>query len=145
MFSEKKLKSNVRRQFQIVIGLKEGYGSAVVHSIADVEDVIRDWMVAKMAGRLPTITGGILIPGTTIYAWNSSATGIVANSEETALFVGEINPLYNAGLSDELAIASLRDLAETIGTELNQTRMYVSYRDEVRIYENDGQAHPTGT
>ena len=145
MFSEKKLKSNVRRSFQITIGLKEGYGSDVVHSIEDVKTIIKDWMVAKMAGRLPTITGGIVVSGTTLYAWNSSATGIVANEEYTALFIGEINPLYNADMSDELAIASLRDLAETLGAKLNQTRMYVSYRDEVRIYQNDGQAHPTGT
>ena len=145
MFKEKDLKTDQRRPFQIVIGLKEGYGSGIVHSVDDVRKIIKSWMIEALGNNQPTITGGILIPGTALYAWNSGATGVMANEEETLLFIGEINPLYNADMTDDQAVKCLKSLATRLGEKLNQTRMYVSYRDTIRIYQNDGQVHPTGT
>jgi len=145
MFTEKPLKSNQRRPFQIVIGLMEGYGSNIVHTVEDVKKIIKDWMAETLVSQPMTISGGTLIPGTTVYGWNSTSTGVATNEEETVLFVGEINPLYCSDMSNMQAIELLKSLATTLGDKLNQTRMYVSYCDEIRIYQNDGQSHPTGT
>lgn len=143
MFSQKILKSNRRRPFQIVIGLMEGYGSTIIHSVDEVKQIIKDWMAETLVSQPMTITGGTLIPGTTIYAWNTELTGVKTNEEQTVLFVGEINPLYCSDMSDEQAIECLKSLATRLGENLNQTRMYVSYCDTIYIYQDNRQDHPT--
>ena len=144
-FTRKALKDNKRRSFQINIGLREGYDSKVVHNEDKVIDLIGRWMFMKMTESSRCLTGGVLLSGPMIYAWNSSPTGVKVNIEDTILFVGEVNPLYSADLHDSEVISLLEDLASFLGEELNQTRMYIMYMDQIIILQNDNIDHPTKT
>ena len=144
MFVEKKASSNERKSFQIVIGLTEGYGTNAVHTKDEVVGLIKDWLTHHVSVRVrPCITGGTLIPGTTVYAWKSPGTGLVANDEEVLLFVGEVNTLYSFGVPDGEILRVLKELASYLGTTLNQSRMYMTYRDQIFLLQNDKIGHPT--
>lgn len=136
------LQTTERRSFQINIGLMEGYSSGILHTKEEVLDLISLWMRNRMAAKLSCITGGTLIPGTMLYAWDSEATGLVVNREEVVLFVGEVSPFYNADLSDVEAVNALKDLASFLGEKLNQSRMYVMFKSLIWILQNDEIPHP---
>lgn len=143
MFVEVRTKSRENRPFQINVGLEEGYGSNIKHYPAEVLTLVATWMENKMRNGEAVITGLILYPALILYGWNSASTGVKINHENMVALVGNVNPLYSSDLTDEQVILILRDLASFIGESLNQTRMYVTYKDEIRIYQNDKTAHPT--
>ena len=144
MFKEKKFGDNKRQSFQIVMGLKEGYDSGKIHTKEDVKVFIHQWMEARLTAGLPIITGGILFPGTVVYTWSWGVSKAQFNAEEVVVFAGEINPLYNTNLNNSDALGTLKDLTRFLGEQLNQTRMYLTYMDEIFIFENDKATHPTG-
>ncbi len=142
-FIQKQVKNNQRRSFQINIGLEEGYGTNKRHTAQDVLDLIGQWMIQRIEAGLPVITGGMLLSGLMVYAWDSETTGVKVNQEDAVLFVGEVNPLYSGDLEDVQVREILFDLAGNLGDQLNQTRMYVMYLDEIFILQNDKAVHPT--
>jgi hypothetical protein len=141
MFSEKF--RGPRRSFQMTIGLTEGYGTDIRHTPQEVLDAIGEWMKGNMEADRPTLTGGMRIDGPMLYGWNSEATGVQTNQEDSVIFMGEVNPLYSADLSDEQVVLLLKDLANFVGERFNQTRMYFTYREELLILQNDKTVHPT--
>ena len=78
-----------------------------------------------------------------LYGWDSSATGVVVNQEDTVLFIGDINPLYNEDMCFDEVEEILKELARFIGEKLNQCRMYVMLQDRLWILQNDKIPHPT--
>ncbi|HEU5114204.1 MAG TPA: hypothetical protein VFT82_00380 [Candidatus Paceibacterota bacterium] len=143
MFVPLELKSNVRRSFQISIGLEEGYGSGIRHTKREVEHLIGEWIKSRMEKGEKSVAGAV-VPGTMIYAWNSPLAGVLVNFEDLVFFVGDVSPLYCADYTDDEVKEVLRDLASFLGEALKQTRMYVAYRDEMAIYQDDKTLHPTG-
>lgn len=134
-----------RRSFQLNIGLEEGYDGLIVHTSEDVERLIAEWMRGRMKDRLSLVTGGTVITGNMLYAWQSGSQAGRVNTEPTAIFFGEINPIYNAKMADEEAIEALTDLATFIGRALRQVRMYLLYKEEIIVLQDAARTHPTGT
>ena len=142
MFKPLTLQSNARRSFQITVGLEEGYGTGIKHTTKEVQDLIGEWLAVRMAVNEKSLAGGVF-SGTLIYAWNTPATGIKVTSEDIAVFSGEVSPVYCAHYTDDEVKEVLYNLASFIGIRLKQTRMYVAYKDEIQVYEDDQAAHPT--
>jgi hypothetical protein len=142
VYKELALKSNERRPFQITVGLEEGYGGGVMHTVQEVEDLLGEWLELRMKKGEKTVSGPVY-PGRLVYAWNTPATGIKINKEPLATIVGEVSPVYCSEYTDDEVKEVLRDLACYIGEKLKQTRMYVAYRDKIWVYGDDKATHPT--
>ena len=142
MFKPLKLqKSNARRPFQITIGLEEGYGTGIKHTALEVQNLIGLWITGRMERGEKSVSG-VLIPAPLVYAWNTPTTGIKVATEDVVMFVGDVSPVYCAHYTDDDVRALLYDLAAFLGGKLKQTRMYVAYRDEIQVYEDDQAVYP---
>lgn len=121
--------ATVRRSFEMVIGLQEGYKGKKLHSMELVEKLIGKWLVKQKRTGKPYIPGR-LDYNTMLYVHDDLIV------EPVAIYKGEINPIYNFRLSDKAAIVALTELAQILADELKQTRIYLSYRDKLFILEN---------
>lgn len=133
-----------RRSFTITCGLQVGYGEGkVLHSAEEAVEIALGWMKNKAAAGLAYLTGTIST-GEVVYAWPEGEGKAGGGHEPTIAFTGEVNPLYNAGMSAEEAIVILNDLATALGTALGQTRVYVAYCDQIWILQAEDKTTPTG-
>jgi len=133
-----------RRSFAITVGLAEGYGAqAKVHPVSEAIEAAMNWMKNKAAN------GQLFLTGTfttceVVYAWPEGEGKAGGGHEPTAVFSGEVSPLYNAAMTDQEVVDILNDLAGHLGSTLGQTRVYVAYRDEIWILQAEETATPTG-
>lgn len=144
--SLKKICEGPLRSFKIVIGLVEGYGrEAKGHTIDEVIDIALDHLKRRADAKLPFLSG-IVVPGNVCYAWKKDDNNEAeSRTEPTAIYQGEVSPLYNKDLSDEDALEMLREMALEFAERLNQTRMYVSFLDKIYLFEREGTSHPRST
>ncbi len=134
-------KTNIRRSFRIVCGLREGYKQdAVVHKPEEAIDVVHEWMKQRAERGVPFLTGSFSNE-TLVYTWKG-ATDDADAPEPSIAYQGEISIAYNPGMSDEEAQALLAEIAALLGERLRQTRVYVSYRDEIWILQAEGKFSP---
>ena len=133
-----------RRCFAVVVGLKEGYDEgAREHAIFEVTGFILDWMKRRAAAGRPFVTGAVT-QARALYAWPAGPGRSDGISEPVAIFQGELSVIYNREMSDREALDLLVDLASLLGEQLNQTRVYVSYRDAALVLQHGAKATPTG-
>ncbi len=142
MFKLMQLKSLERRSFQLTVGLEEGYGTGIKHTIEEVKALIGKWLEARRTSGQKSLSGSVS-DKTMIYAWDVPAGGVKVANEDIAVFSGEVSPVYCADYSDADVEAVLFDLAVFLGETLKQTRMYVAYKDRIHVLENDQAPHPT--
>ena len=138
------VKTNERRSFAITVGLQEGYGpTGRLHDHYGACDIIKKWIKERAAAGL-TFIGGTLTDGDVIYGWLNDQEVAIANDEPVVVFSGEVSVIYNFDVSDGEIIGLLNDLAGRLGSELGQTRVYVTYRDKAWVLQAEGEKTPTG-
>lgn len=139
-----KVGSGARRSFQVSFGLAAGYGpTAKLFDLAAAKAALHGWMTTRAAAGLPFLTGQ-LMPSEVVYAWPEGPGKAGKGEEPGALFVGEVSVLYDATATDEEVVARLDDLAAHLGSELEQTRVYVAYGDRTWVMEVEKGETPTG-
>ena len=89
-------KVTVRRSFEMVIGLDEGYKGRKMREMEEVERIIGNWLLAQKRACKPYIPGR-LDYNTQLFVRESIVV------EPVAIYKGELSPLYNADLSDKAA------------------------------------------
>ena len=133
-----------KRSFVVTVGLREGYGSdAVAHPIDAAVEAAMEWMKARASHGQSFLTGTVT-SGEVVYAWPEAPGQAGGGHEPTAIFSGEVSPLYAGHLSDEEVEVMLNELASHLGQILGQTRVYVAYRDETWVLQAEETATPTG-
>lgn len=129
-------KTGERRSFRITCGLREGYAEqATTHTTEEFKDHLKMWMVGRGGISRPYLTGTV-IAGDVVYAWPDGGTW-KSDEEPTAIFQGEVSVLYNADLTDNQVVELLNDLGAHLGNALNQYRVYVAYRDETWVLQQE--------
>jgi len=133
-----------RRSFTVTFGLQEGYGDAArLHTVDEVVTLIESHLKDKAAAGQQYLTGTVT-KGQVVYAWPEEGGKAGGGHEAQAAYSGEVSPLYNADLSDEEVEVILNDLASEIGAALGQTRVYVAYRGDIWILQQEESETPTG-
>jgi hypothetical protein len=122
--------NTIRRSFEMTIGLSEGYKGKRMRDMEEVEKIILGWLSKQQAAGRPYIPGK-LDYNTILYTHHGKKS-----IEPVAIYRGELSPLYNSELPDALAIKALIGLATLIAEKLRQTRIYLTYRDQILILED---------
>lgn len=131
-------------RFEVTSGLAEGYGpSAKLHRLEEAVEVIAAHLKECAAAGRPFLSGR-LVAGEVVYAWRSEGGQAGSGHEPAAVYSGEVNPLYNASMSDQAIEAFLEGLAAAIGSALGQTRIYISLAGEMWILQREEAETPTG-
>lgn len=143
-FGYKNIGGGARRAFAVTIGLREGYGpTAVTHTLKEVVQTVLEHLKARASGGQSYLTGTVT-SGEVVYAWPEGEGKAGGGHEPVAVYSGEVSPLYNTSTTDEEAKQILTDLASTVGSAMGQTRVYVAYRDEMFVLQEEETATPTG-
>lgn len=108
----------------------------------DAKTALHRWMRGRIERSLPYLTGQ-LVPAMTVYAWSDSGTP-VTGEEAGAIFMGEVSVLYDKDATDEDVKKRLDELASSLGSSLQQTRIYVAYGEESWVVERENESTPTG-
>lgn len=133
-----------RRQFEVTCGLVARCGeSTEVHSVEQAIKVVQDWMKSRAAACHPFLTG-MVSPGQEVYAWPKGPGAAGAASEPIIRFSGEVSILYNSELTDEEVGQLLDEVAGRLGATLGQTQVYVAYRDQAWVLQDERSFAPTG-
>jgi hypothetical protein len=135
---------NLRRTFRITFGLRPGYGHASVNpewKFEKARDAILEWMAGRIEQKQPYLTG-TLTPTRILYAYEGDKGQAIRIDEPGAVFQGEVSVLYEPHTPDEEIFERLDELAEHIGLALEQTRVYVSYKDIAWILQQGGKSSP---
>lgn len=130
------------RAFEIMLGLREGYGNerhAPEHTVADVIAAHHDWQ--RTAGH---VQGVGVTPIRLSYGWPGVAGEIVGADEPACLVTGNINVLYDASLTQDEARTRILFLADFLARRVGQSRVYVRFDGEVFILQAQGAVMPTG-
>jgi hypothetical protein len=136
--------SGPRRSFQLSFGMQAGYGDdAKVYNLDDAKAALHGWMEQRIAAEKPYLTGQ-LMAAQTVYAWPEGEGKAGKGEEPGGVFVGEVSVLYEADRSDEEVVEQLNELASALGAAMEQTRVYVAYRDETWVMEREDASTPTG-
>jgi len=126
------------------VGLQEGYGSsAKTHSVNEVVEFVLDHLKRAATEGLPYLTGTVT-EGQVVYAWPEGEGKAGGGHEATATYSGEVNPLYNAGMSREAIEGFLNGLAYSLGSAFGQTRVYVAFAGDMWILQEEDAITPTG-
>lgn len=121
------------RSFCLTVGRREGYGKGAEHSLAEIEKVIGEWLIRQRNAGEPYLPGKITA-GTMLYVLRSIEEQV---AEPIVSYEGEVSPEYNASRDDDDIIVALTNLAERLADELNQTRIYLRYREKILILEQN--------
>ena len=121
------------RPFEISGGLVEGYGDGPDHDIQDVIDLHHSWQRHHK-----TILGVRIARCTISYGWTADGEDrIMAHSEPGFILSGGINVLYAADMNDAQANDIIVSLAAHLADGLKQTRIYITWNGEDKIFERD--------
>lgn len=117
-----------QKSFQLTFGLRRGYeGEGADHTLAEAEQALGEWMVARVEAGLPVVTG-MTSPVTLFYpVRNAGEDGQRVTREPSAIFVGSLSPKYDKGRADTEVVETLNALAQHLGVALGQKRVYVSF------------------
>lgn len=124
---------NLWHPFRVIVGLREGYDSEQkLHRSHEVETAIEEWYLeAKRRGKpyLPGMTSEkkmhYLRRGDLMFV-----------EDPVVVFEGEVNPLNTkARFTDEQYIKALWELAERLASILNQTRIYIKFKEHTIVLE----------
>ena len=123
----------LRRSFKMIIGLCEGYSPShrIQHDMGEVESIVGAWLV-----RHEKLGNGYL-PGQLDYRTQQYARDGIAITEPSAIYEGEVNPIYNGHATDPENVGTLTELADLLSNSLKQQRIYLCYRDQLFILENE--------
>jgi hypothetical protein len=132
----------LRRSFKITFGLIPGYGDDPKYSVEHARYVIQDWMKGRIERNLNFLTG-VLTRGEILYAYVKKDGFIARIAEPGGVFAGEVNVLYDSRASDEDIEERLDDLATYLGRQMEQTRVYVTYRDKMWVLMAEGKSSPS--
>jgi len=126
--------------FTITVGLFSGYEEGKTFEPVDVGEAAHGWMRERIGAGLPILTGSFT-RAEVFYAYQRES-GIECRNEPVLKFSGEVVPLYNSSLKDEVVVEMLNDLAAVLGASTGQTRVYVRYRDWTWILQKEGEKTP---
>ncbi len=130
--------------FAVTFGLQEGYGdSSKTHTAEEVVELIEAFLKKCAAAGRSFLTGSVTT-GAVVYAWPEGQGKAGSGHESQASFTGNQNPIYNANMSQVEVESFLNDLASEVGTALGQTRVYVSFNNELWILQQEESLTPTG-
>lgn len=126
--------TDLRRQFQITVGLHPGYGQEHTVHLDEVRHRVVAahgmWMAERIKEDEPYLTG-VFTDVLVGYAWPRPETGQepVQRLEPGMVFAGEVSVLYAAHVADEQVAEMLDELAGRLAEGAVQERVYVAYRD----------------
>ena len=134
-------RTNVRRSFKIICGLREGYNvNAKICEGKGVIDAVHQWMKKRAQKDEPFLTGSFSREVLT-YTWKGAENNNDA-PEPAIVFQGEVSIAHNPQMEDKEAIELLNEIAIIIATSTKQTRIYVAYGDEIWILQEEGKDSP---
>ena len=119
-----------KRSFSITLGLVRGYDTQ--HPSFNEEEVvhiIKEWTKKRILRHEPIIAG-MVSAMTLIYPVrnqknNQEASRVI--EEPGVIFSGSLSPNYDNNRSDKEVIETLNGLAQHLGREMGQKRVYLSY------------------
>ncbi len=127
------------RAVQASFGLSVGFGaSETVHTLEEVTECARGWMVARAEAGLPFLTGTFSAQRL-VYAYPSDGAW-VGGVEDSVLFTGA-PALYNASQDADCA-EMLVDLASRIAHQLGQLRFIVFVNGTANVFARRGVQLP---
>lgn len=131
-------------RFAITTGLREGYGpDAKLHISDEVIDLVEAYLRKCAAAGRSYLTGSVTT-GTVVYAWPEGDGWAGSDHEPQVTYSGNINPLYNSGISHEDITEFLNGLASSLGEALGQIRVYVEFDGVLWILQREDSETPTG-
>lgn len=137
--------TNLKRSFVITLGLVEGYGkTARVHSRDEVCIEVASYLRQRAQNALHFLSGTVSAVGDVVYAYTDGVGNAHGCHESVITYSGDISVLYAADLTDDDAVVMLNDMATHLGRFLDQTRVYVSYRERTWVLQRDGKTTPSG-
>lgn len=138
----------LRRPYTITLGMHPGYETGVDAFAASwprtreraAVTAALGWMAGRAVTGRPYLTGNFQ-RGVLSYAW---ASGPLAETraEHSLTFSGCASPEHHRDLGNGDIEAMLNELADAMGAALDQTRVYVSYRDDIWIRQANGKTTP---
>lgn len=129
------------RAFEIMLGMREGYGAQredIVHDSIDVIAAHHDWQITHSQ-----IQGIVVTECFLSYGWPEGEYIHSAN-EPACLVSGNINILYDYDLTDMQGQERIVSLAAHLADALRQTRVYVRYNGYSLVLHREGSVTPTG-
>lgn len=134
-------RTNVRRSFRILCGLREGYNAkGTICEVKKVIDAVHQWMKKRVEGDNPFLEGSFSRE-VLVYTWKGAKEGD-DTPEPAIIFQGEVSIAYNSQMEDKEVIELLNEIATIMATLTKQTRIYVAYRDEIWILQAEGKHSP---
>jgi hypothetical protein len=130
------------RAFEIMLGLREGYGAhrqQREHTITDVIAAHHDWQ--EVQGH---VQGIAVLECHLSYGWPVINGAIHGADEPACLVSGNINILYDGVLTDLEGQERIISLASHLAAALGQTRVYVRYNGYSLVLHHEGADTPTG-
>jgi hypothetical protein len=117
-----------RRDFQITVGLREGWSEAGrIFDIAQAVRIARAWMARRIAAGQPALSG-MFTRAEVTYAWLKEDGSVGSDQELVAIFSGDIDPILG-DLSDAIIEDMLNELAGELGADLSQAKIQIAYSD----------------
>jgi hypothetical protein len=134
--------TDLRRTFTITLGLVAEYDTTnAIHHPETAYRVALRWMGKRAKKNKPTITG-FFSEITLLYAWRNKEKKVLRIREPALRFWGEVSLTHLHNVSDADIKTMLNKLADKLGAALDQTRVYVSFRDQAWIREAEGKTSP---
>ena len=119
--------------FRVTAGLIEGYSTnAKLHRLEEVKEVVKNWWQLCEEENFPKLFGTI-DEKTMMYERRKDGEAL---EEPVVIFEGEVNPLrITADLGEEQYLMALWQLAELLADALNQTRVYIKFKQRTLVLE----------
>jgi hypothetical protein len=133
--------TDVRRPFTVVVGRSPGYDGAPNAPTGAAVAAVLVWMKDRAVAAQPYLTG-VITEGSVCYAWADDQGGAGGAAEPAVVFSGDVSVLYAADVTHEEVEAMLDELGGLLGAVLDQTRVYVTYRDSAWVLEREGRTTP---
>ncbi|MCW3122641.1 MAG: hypothetical protein JWQ38_2133 [Flavipsychrobacter sp.] len=119
-----------KKSFKITFELEEGYADpAPEHSLNFAEEVIKEWMEARILNKRPIVTG-LLQNGSLFYPVKSEQGNTKVRIARSAIYFGELSAPDDMLRKKPEIKNTLESLALTIKNKLNQQTVYIIYKKE---------------
>jgi hypothetical protein len=98
---------------------------------------VEQWQAGRASSGLAYLPG-VISSGTVVYAWVPLEGIPQTRHEPVVQYTGILSPAHDTHLRDEQAQEALDDLARTLGTMYDQTRVYCEFGAQAWVLEQDG-------
>ncbi len=131
--SYRTIAEGVRRTFVITVGLKRGYHSQTIQHPQTAHQIMAEWLKKRLQNQ-DIVVSGAFVDATIVYVYEVGGE-LKSGSEPALRLWGDISLRRLANVSDSEIKEVIFNLADTLGRELDQKHVTVSYRDDYYVRE----------